>query len=162
MWCGKTELNSNIIPPKHLWLDEQQRVERIQATVRGASCGQSCGLINWNKRINEGEWGRRVNIMTFPEWVSSLLMWCLFPYAGNRKQLSYSFINSSTYFTSSISAVTSRFLSFRFALSFGCGLCHVLSPVWEKVKTAEESHLRPRAMQSNTCQPIRALQKPNK
>lgn len=161
MWCGKTELNSNVIPPKHLWLAAASRENSGHGKWSITWAELWKGLINRNKRINEGEWGRRVNIMTFPEWASCLLMWSLFLYmsATVSVQLSHSFINSATYFSSSICA---RFLSFRFSLSFSCGLCHVLSPDWEKVKTAEESHLRPRAMQSNTCQPIRALQKPNK
>ncbi len=89
------------------------------------------GLINCNNTITEREWGRRANIMTFPEWASCLLMWSVF----------FHFIAAPPQFYQLISLLYIFFLCYSLLvlslfLSLSCGLHHVFSPVWEKSKNS--------------------------
>lgn len=101
--------------------------------------------------------------MTISEWTFCLLMWSVFYYfAGDHQWLSHDLINSSLSSTSSFCAVLCQFFMF-LSLSLLAVVCTTYFPQSQKkVKTAEEFQLRPRAVQSSTCQPIRESQKPNK
>lgn len=163
MWCGIPEHNSNIIP----WKNKTSVTWQVPASRENSGHGkwgitgtaQWKGLINCNNTINKREWGRRANIMTFPEWASCLLMWSVF----------FNFISSSPTILSvhlsplHLPSVLFFVGSSPFSLSLLAVVCTTYFPQSEKkVKTAEESQLRPRAVQSSTCQPIRESQKSNK